>query len=315
MTYLFRKLGAGIKLAVLAVFLIPFMVSHVSGLSSALFVAVAVFFVFVGTIVILLSRLLALKKFGLFLGLLSLGLFCVWDIMSAHHRWISVRDGTETNWMLGLSFALAAGSVFFLFGYGWRGHNNYSAPRHDTVFWRGTRKLDPLTLIGRQLREIDWFQFETVTARILHADGWNVERSGGANPDGGADMLAVKDGHRTVVQCKHWKNLMVPPSVLRELLGTKASSRFQTDSAMLFTLSDCTSDALAFARENSIRVYDASSVASCIKRIGIDHFPELAAPDLKACPKCGAAMILREAAVPPFWGCTTYPRCRGKIAH
>ena len=40
--------------------------------------------------------------------------------------------------------------------------------------------------------------------------------------------------------------------------------------------------------------------------------------DDKVCPKCGAGMILREAkrganAGNTFWGCSTYPKCRGII--
>lgn len=47
--------------------------------------------------------------------------------------------------------------------------------------------------------------------------------------------------------------------------------------------------------------------------IGIDRFPELTNPDDKRCPKCGAVMVLRDIVETPFWGCSTYPRCRGTI--
>jgi len=40
----------------------------------------------------------------------------------------------------------------------------------------------------------------------------------------------------------------------------------------------------------------------------------------KQCPKCGSRMVLRTAAKgrepgKEFWGCSTFPRCRGIIRH
>jgi hypothetical protein len=31
-----------------------------------------------------------------------------------------------------------------------------------------------------------------------------------------------------------------------------------------------------------------------------------------ACPACGQPMVLRKGKWGAFWGCSTYPRCRGK---
>ena len=42
-------------------------------------------------------------------------------------------------------------------------------------------------------------------ARLLKLEGYEVTRLGGAKPDGGVDVLAMRDGKRTVVQCKHWR--------------------------------------------------------------------------------------------------------------
>ena len=50
----------------------------------------------------------------------------------------------------------------------------------------------PPTSVADRLRTIDWFQFEAVAARILESDGWVVQKSGGANPDGGADLVALR---------------------------------------------------------------------------------------------------------------------------
>ena len=32
------------------------------------------------------------------------------------------------------------------------------------------------------------------------------------------------------------------------------------------------------------------------------------------CPRCGAKLALRESEYGPFWGCSTYPQCNGKLS-
>ena len=56
----------------------------------------------------------------------------------------------------------------------------------------------------------------------------------------------------------------------------------------------------AFVQQGGIRerMYSARSEAR-------------AEPDAPACPNCGAAMRKRASARGPFWGCSTYPECKG----
>jgi hypothetical protein len=56
-----------------------------------------------------------------------------------------------------------------------------------------------------QLRSIDWFQFEKIVALAYRKHGYSVTRRGGANPDGGIDLLISKNGETMAVQCKQWK--------------------------------------------------------------------------------------------------------------
>lgn len=78
-------------------------------------------------------------------------------------------------------------------------------------------------------------------------------------------------------------------------------------------MSDCTEAALACARENNVAIYNSRTVEAAIARLGTERFPELTNPDDKRCPKCGAVMVRRDKVETPFWGCSTYPRCRGTI--
>src|SRR5208282_420034 len=57
----------------------------------------------------------------------------------------------------------------------------------------------------QQLRSIDWFQFEKLVALVYRRLGYTVTRWGGANPDGGIDLVIEKDDQRSAVQCKQWK--------------------------------------------------------------------------------------------------------------
>ena len=173
----------------------------------------------------------------------------------------------------------------------------------------------PILSIAERLAGIDWFQFEAVAARILRAEGWNVEKSGGANPDGGADLIATRAGRKAVVQCKYWRGVLVQPKIIRELIGTKASAQFRADEAILFTYSACTEAALACAAENGVVIRNANAVEESIRRLGIESFPELINPEKKLCPKCGSAMVLREGPEKLFWGCSQFgvTRCRGVI--
>lgn len=163
-----------------------------------------------------------------------------------------------------------------------------------------------------QLQRIDWRQFERVVARILEHMEWEVTLSGGAKPDGGADIVARKEGAIAVVQCKHWKETPVQLRVVRELLGTKASEEFAANEAVLFTLSTFTDEAVRFARQNNITTFNGADIVRFVQEIGLELFPELVDVNRKFCPKCDAPMVLRTTER-PFWGCSTFPRCRGVI--
>ena len=70
-----------------------------------------------------------------------------------------------------------------------------------------------------QLRAIDWFQFGKLVALVYRKLGYAVTRRGGANPDGGIDLMIEEDGQRMAVQCKQWKTRNVGMKAVREFLG------------------------------------------------------------------------------------------------
>ena len=93
-----------------------------------------------------------------------------------------------------------------------------SAPKQFN-YWPVNASPQTTGQLIQQLRTIDWFQFEQLVAMVYRKQGYAVDRRGGANPDGGIDLVIEKDGMRTAVQCKHWKTWDVGVKAVREFLG------------------------------------------------------------------------------------------------
>ena len=69
-----------------------------------------------------------------------------------------------------------------------------SKPRPIT-FVEESKKGHPLSepALFEKLRKIDWFQFEKLIEIIYRHRGFEVKRLGGANPDGGVDLIIKID--------------------------------------------------------------------------------------------------------------------------
>jgi hypothetical protein len=167
-----------------------------------------------------------------------------------------------------------------------------------------------------QLRNIDWFQFERIMALLYRKLGYTVTRRGGANPDGGVDLVIEKDGQRIALQCKQWKTWNVGVKVIREFLGALTDTGFQK--GMVLTLCGYTSEAREFAQRHGIEILDQADLAKLIRQVELysdREAQEVLSDTRKYCPKCESEMVLRTAtkgigAGRQFWGCSAYPKCR-----
>ena len=168
----------------------------------------------------------------------------------------------------------------------------------------------------QQLRSIDWFQFEQLVALVYRKQGYAVSRRGGANPDGGIDLVIEKNGTRTAVQCKHWKTWNVGVKAVRELLGALTDAGIRR--GLFITLGGCTEDAKRLADKHGIEVVNEAGLARMLEATDAKFDQaalEILRDDWKMCPKCEREMVLRTASKGPgagkeFWGCSGYPRCR-----
>jgi Holliday junction resolvase len=168
--------------------------------------------------------------------------------------------------------------------------------------------------IEESLGEIDWYQFEKFCAALLRSEGYEVERKGGAQPDGGVDLVATKNRESLLVQCKHWRTWTVQEKVIRELLGSM--THFKVNRGALYTLNGWTQPAGAFAAEHQIVLADARALADrAVKQLPANRLEELLNRRDHHCPKCESPMVWRTGNFEPFWGCSTYPRCRATLKH
>ncbi len=173
--------------------------------------------------------------------------------------------------------------------------------------------------LEEKLRAIDWFQFEKVVAAVYESYGCIVKRLGGAKPDGGIDLIAEKNGERTVVQCKHWRKWAVKVREVRELLGTLKDANIE--SGVLVALSGCTNDARALADKHGIAIVDEAGLVKLIREAdgSVDQKILFLLDDTKKyCPKCESELVLRTAERgfyrgKSFWSCSRYPRCNFKL--
>lgn len=82
----------------------------------------------------------------------------------------------------------------------------------------------PSNQIIKKIRAIDWYQFEQAVGVVYRKLGYSVTRKGGANPDGGIDLIIEKNEEKIAVQCKQWKTWNVGVKAVREFLGALSDS-------------------------------------------------------------------------------------------
>ncbi len=197
------------------------------------------------------------------------------------------------------------------------------------------------------LEGISWREFELLVGEAYRQQGYRVTELGGNGADGGVDLVLLKGGEKFFVQCKQWKAYKVSVTTVRELYGVMAAKG--AAGGFVVTSGRFTHDAQAFAQGRNIQLVDGPQLFAMIRRAkqaqgqtttttrefnsaaGTPHDPaDTAAPQPIAaavpapahqpeCPRCGAAMQLRTArqgahAGRSFWGCSTYPKCRGTRA-
>src|SRR6266403_464206 len=172
------------------------------------------------------------------------------------------------------------------------------------------RMLDAQTSLA-SIRELPWKRFEDLLGEAFRRQGFKVEETLGGGADGGIDLLLGRDGNVTVVQCKRRNGAPVGVREVRELYGVLHHRG--ANAAKLVATTSFTPDAVAFAKGKPIELVDSIELLQLIRTVQTSGKmiapPAIAERDHLAsdCPRCGSAMVLREAkkgvyAGQIFWG-------------
>lgn len=183
-----------------------------------------------------------------------------------------------------------------------------------------SRRLEQQTGV-ESLHKLGWKQFENLLGEAYRRQGYAVKETLGGGADGGVDLVLRRNGETILVQCKRWKEKPVPVQTVRELFGVLTDCK--ANAAKLVATTRFTSDAAAFARGKAIELVDSQALLQLIRgvqrsgNVATSMIPENSGVvEAQRCPKCGSAMVLREARRgqnqgSKFWGCQNFPRCRG----
>ena len=167
------------------------------------------------------------------------------------------------------------------------------------------------------LRQMGWPDFELLVGEIYRKQGYSVSERGGRQADGGIDIELIRGSERVIVQCKHWLNRQVPVQRVRELLGVVTAEG--ADRGILVATGGFTRDALQFASGKPLELIDGEALARLARPRAQPANVRNMALSRPACPQCGKPMVSRTArrgpkGGSPFWGCSSYPECRGTRA-
>lgn len=183
------------------------------------------------------------------------------------------------------------------------------------------------------LDNMSWREFEVLVGEAFRLQGYVVTETGGGGADGGVDLVLRRDRETHLVQCKQWKAFKVGVTVVRELYGVMAVRG--AAGGFIVTSGRFSREATEFADGRNVKLLEGKALLALIKQAqaarartspkAVAPKPDAPRPTAAAppnadsalgCPKCGANMVRRTAkrgssAGNEFWGCRTYPDCRG----
>jgi restriction system protein len=176
------------------------------------------------------------------------------------------------------------------------------------------------------IASMSWREFELLISEAYRRQGYAVAELGGGGPDGGVDLILTREGRRTLVQCKHWRAFSVGAPVVRELLGVMTDRG--AHAGQVVTSGKYTAQAREFAAGHRIELIDGTDLTEWFagskvasgrtesQAEGREKEANAPAAAVPTCPTCMQPMVRRVAGRGPaagraFWGCSTFPRCKG----
>lgn len=179
-------------------------------------------------------------------------------------------------------------------------------------------------LVSLTLEDLSWENFELVAGEIFRRKGFQVEISSGLGADGGKDLTLRRDGEVRLVQCKRLsRENKVSVMDMREFYGLVVAEKAKR--GIFMTTGLYSRDAREFAEGKPIKLLGREEIEQLIASVSrpgenlcnirewIQDFAAGANVTNPDCPRCRTSMKLRRGPTGrPFWGCCSFPRCRGK---
>lgn len=170
------------------------------------------------------------------------------------------------------------------------------------------------------IRDMSWQDFELLVGEAFRRKGFEVRENGGGGADGGIDLVLTKNGKKSIVQCKRWKTFSIGVPLIRELYGVMTAER--ANDCIFVSSGNYTAEARLFAEDKPIWLIDGNALLEMIAGVQVQSNIVKPGPYKQStisspnCPLCGSTMVKRTArkganAGNAFWGCSTYPGCRG----
>ncbi|MDQ0255618.1 restriction system protein [Evansella vedderi] len=117
--------------------------------------------------------------------------------------------------------------------------------------------------------QMDGFEFEEYLAYMFTKLGYKAKKTRNTG-DYGADVVLKKDGIKTVVQAKRYKN-KVGIDAVQQIVGSK--SYYKADKAMVVTNSTLTGPAYKLAKVNGVEVWDREKLIYELSKFNT-HLPK-----------------------------------------
>ena len=185
-----------------------------------------------------------------------------------------------------LTGTLLAGVVLF----GWYQIRLDAAHKRHLVDWTTNLRL-------LNAEEFEWFVGE-----IFRREGFEVKETGSQqHPDGNIDLVLVKNGQRSVVQCKRWQSKVVGVDEIRQFAGTLMREELSAASGIFVTLSNFTEQARDEAEKLGLILVTGRQLQ--------DRWMKVRRTE--PCPLCGEAMLVGKS-VRGWWLRCIAPGCTGK---
>ena len=187
------------------------------------------------------------------------------------------------------------------------------------------------------LKAMSWARFEQLVGEAYRRLGYQIVETGQGGADGGIDLLLRKGGQTTLVQCKQWRTQKIGIAVVREMFGLM--THHGADAVKIVCTGTFSSECEAFCRDKPIELVDGPALLRLVQAVqsnpdtGPRVQPTAPTPQARnpassksdptpapspspSCPRCGSEMVRRtnRSTGLPFWGCSTYPKCKGTLA-